>query len=199
MNKILLDIPETIETSRLVLRMPQAGDGPAVHAAIMDGYEDYAKWLSWPQTPPTQEAVELECRKGQAEFILRDFVRYVIFEKDTGMVVGRCAFPPFQTNWAIPQFGISYFIRKNKRGNGYATEAAHALVVIAFKVFKARKVEIYCDAANKASIRIPDKLGFTLEYTQRGGWLHPDGELAQLQTYSLFSPDALLSLELSWK
>jgi hypothetical protein len=34
---------------------------------------------------------------------------------------------------------------------------------------------------------IPQKLGFKLEYTQRGGWPRPDGSLAILQTYSLFA------------
>lgn len=110
MKKILLDIPEVIETASLRLCMPQAGFGKKVHEAIMDGYEDYVYWLNWPATQPTQEEVEIECRKGHADFLLRDLIRYVIFDKATGEVVGRCAFPPLQVNWSIRQFGISYFI-----------------------------------------------------------------------------------------
>lgn len=105
----------------------------------------------WPSNVPTVESVEEDCRKHHAEFILRDFIRYIIADKATDNVLGRCAFPPFQSNWSIPQFGISYFIRKNQRLNGYATEATHAMTLIAFKILNARKVEIYCDTENLAS------------------------------------------------
>lgn len=63
---------------------------------------------------------------------------------------------------------------------------------LAFNIFKARKVEIYCDAENTASLKVPLKLGFKLEYTQKGRWLRQDGNLAELQTYSIFFIEYLL-------
>ncbi len=191
MNKLLIDLPEVIETPQLKLQMPKAGFGEKLHQAIIDGYEDYVKWLNWSNTPPTAIAVEEECRKHHAEFISREFIRYIIIEKSTNEIIGRCAFPSFQANWLVPQFGISYFIRKSKRGKGYATIASHAMTLLAFRTLKAKKVEIYCDAENIASTRIPLKLGFKLEYTQKGGWVRPDGKLAELQTYSVFSENDL--------
>lgn len=61
-----------------------------------------------------------------------------------------------------------------------------------FGVLWARKIEIYCDAENIASTKIPLKLGFELEYTQKGGWPRQDGKLAELQTYSIFSQKDLI-------
>ncbi len=151
MNRILIDLPEVIETPRLKLQMPKAGFGEKLHAAIADGYEDYVKWLNWPATPPTKQVVEEDCRKHMAEFILRDFIRYLIIDKTTGDIIGRCAFPPFQANWLVPKFGISYFIRKSSRAKGYATEAIYAMAILAFRDLKARKLEIYCDEENLAS------------------------------------------------
>ena len=194
MSKILIDLPEVIETPRLKLQMPCAGFGEKLHAAVHDGFEDYMKWLNWPAAIPTIEMFEEECRKHHADFILRDYIRYLIIDKATEDVIGRCAFPSFQANWMIPQFGISYFIRKSQRSKGYATEAAHALSLLAFQTLKARKLEIYCDAENIASIKVPLKLGFKLEYTQRGGWPKQDGNLAELQTYSVFFEDDLSNL-----
>ena len=133
MSKILIDLPEVIETPRLKLQMPCAGFGEKLHAAICDGFEDYVKWLNWPATIPTVDMLEEECRKHHAEFILRDFIRYLIIDKTTEDVIGRCALPSFQANWMIPQFGISYFIRKSQRSKGYATEAVHALSLLAFQ------------------------------------------------------------------
>jgi RimJ/RimL family protein N-acetyltransferase len=197
-NPILVDIPEEIETSRLCLKMPKAGLGPQLHEAIMDGYDDSIKWLGWPQAKPSTEDVEIDCRKHNAEFILRDFIRFIIVEKSTDRTIGRCAFPSFQSNWLIPQFGISYFIRRSDRAQGYATEAAHALAYLAFKLLHAQKIEIFCDADNRASCRIPEKLGFIHEYTQRGGWLRADSSLAQLRTYALFDIVDLPTREVRW-
>jgi RimJ/RimL family protein N-acetyltransferase len=198
MNKILIDLPELIETSRLKLQIPKAGYGKEIHQVIADGYEDYVKWLNWPHSMPTQEMVEAECRKHHCEFILREFIRYLIIEKDTGEIVGRCAFPSLQANWTIPQFGISYFIRNAKRSKGYATESAHAMTFLAFRLLSAKKVEIYCDAENIASTKIPLKLKFELEYTQKGGWPRYDGQLTKLQTYSIFSVTNLTEMKISW-
>ncbi|HUX79736.1 MAG TPA: GNAT family N-acetyltransferase [Alphaproteobacteria bacterium] len=195
MNRILIDLPERIETTRLILHMPQAGLGERLHQAMMDGYEDYVKWLNWTPLIPTIQSVEEECRKHHAEFILRDFIRYIIMEKSSHHIIGRCAFPAFQANWFIPQFGISYFIRRSKRKKGYATEAAHAMTLLAFQVLGAKKVEIYCDAENLGSNKIPQKLNFELEYTQRGGWPRQDGKLAELKTYSLFTEEKLPGLK----
>ena len=196
---ILLDIPEVIETPNLLLVMPQAGYGSKIQEAIVDGYEDYVKWLAWPPTAPTVLAVEEDCRKHHAEFITREFIRYIILEKSTNQVVGRCAFPPQQLMWTIPQFGISYFIRKNARNKGYATEAAHALTVLAFRILKAKKVEIYCDSENTASQRTAQKLGYILECSKKGGWPRPDGQLAELQTYSLFTENLLPNWDVQFK
>ncbi|MFN7709548.1 MAG: GNAT family N-acetyltransferase [Holosporales bacterium] len=198
MNKILLNLPELIETPRLKLVMPQAGFGQKLYQAVCDGYEDYVKWLNWPKDKPTVDGLEEECRRHHADFILREFIRYLVIEKATEEVIGRCAFPSFQANWAIPQFGIAYFIRASKRSNGYAREAAHAMALLGFRVLGAKKIEIYCDAENVASNRIPPKLGFKFEYSQRGGWPRYDGQLAELHTYSIFSKRDLPLLDVRW-
>lgn len=191
MNPLLIDIPEIIETSRLILQMPKAGFGERLHQAMLDGYDDYIRWLSWPPALPSVEMIEAECCTHHAEFILRTGIRYLIIEKATGEIIGRCAYPSFQTFWVIPQFGISYFICRNKRKQGYATEASHALAMLAFKKLNAKKVEIYCDIENTASTRIPENLNFELEYTKKGGWPRQDGQLTILQAYALFSADKL--------
>lgn len=198
-SPLLLTIPETLETERLVLRVPRDGEGEKLCEALKEGYEEGIRWLNWPQTVPSSEEVEEQCRKHRAEFILRETMRYLIFEKCTGELVGRCAFPGFQAVWAIPQFGISYFIRKSQRSKGYATEAAYALTKLAFKVLGARKVEIYCDAENKGSWRVPEKLNFELEFTQRGGWPRADGKLCELRTYALFDEKKLPQAHVTWE
>lgn len=187
MNLLLMNVPERMETERLVFQCPKASYGAELYDAILDGYEEKVQWLNWPPTPPSREAVEIECRQHQAEFILRQFIRYLVIEKHSNKVIGRCGFPPFQTFWSIPQFGLSYFIRQSAAGQGMGTEVAHALSLLAFQGFKAKKVEICVDAENIASKRIPEKLNFKLECQKKGGWPRLDGELATLLTFYIFS------------
>jgi len=194
MNKILSNLPETITTKRLILQMPRAGFGKLLNEAITDGYEDYVEWLNWPSVMPTEEETEIECRKHHAEFITREFIRYLIIEKKSQKVVGRCAFPSFQANWLIPQFSISYFVSRKYRARGYATEATRVMVILAFEELQAKKVEIFCDDQNIASCYVAQKLGFSLEYSAKGGRPRKDGTLAELQCYSLFSRSRLKCL-----
>lgn len=195
---ILIDIPEKIETERLLLQVPKAGYGKLLYEAILDGYEDNVQWLAWPEQPPRVEAVEEECRKHHAQFILREDIRYLIMLKNNQKVIGRCGFPPFQTFWAIPQFGISYFIAKSSRHQGYAQEAVHALITLAFKVLLAKKVEICVDAQNVASKKVPEGLNFILECGKKGGWPRRDGKLVDLLIYGMFSEKDLPIKKVDW-
>jgi RimJ/RimL family protein N-acetyltransferase len=196
---LLLDIPEQILTPRLILRVPSPGDGPPLYEAIRDGYDDFVKWMNWPAELPSPTSVEADCRKHRAQFILREDIRFLIIHKETHEIMGRCGYPPFQSNWKIPLFGISYFLARRFRGQGYAQEAAIALSRYAFEVLKTRKVQIQVDPENVASLKIPQNLGFILEAQQKGCWPRKDKkELADLWTYALFDSAALPFLEVKW-
>lgn len=199
MKPILVDLPFQFSTPRLIMRVPKAGDGKGVYEAISDGYSDYIKWLNWPKTIPTLEEVEIECRKHHASFILREDIRFLIINKQTQEIMGRCGLPALQINWQIPLFGLSYFIAKRFRGNGYALEAINGLSHLIFKVLKARKLEIKVDPDNIASKKVPEKLGFIVEAKQKGNWLRKDKVgLTDIWTYALFDPLKLPFLDVRW-
>jgi RimJ/RimL family protein N-acetyltransferase len=48
-------------------------------------------------------------------------------------------------------------------GNGYATEAAKALLKFGFEVQRAHRVSAFCHADNQGSVRVMEKLGMTQE------------------------------------
>jgi len=195
-NPMLLDLPKQFETPRLILRVPTAGDGKALHKTMLKGYENLVKWLRWTSTPPTIEEVELEVRQQSAGFILRNDMRFLCINKESGEFMGRLAYPNFQNNWAIPSFGISYFISEPYQGNGYCSEAVNAMTRYAFKFMEAKKVYICCDINNPKSSAVPKRLEFELEATQKGIWPNPDSsKLATIETYACFNPDDLPPLD----
>lgn len=198
-DRILLDLPVPITTPRLILRPPQAGDGKGLHAAMLDGYADLVKWVYKPPSPPTVEMIEKEVRIQSATWILREDIRFICIRKDTNKIIGRLAYPAPLCNWDIPLIGISYFICRSAQAKGFATEAVNALTRYAFQTIKARKVEIKVDTDNKASVRVPEKLGFQLEATQIGNWPRPDKqELAEIRTYCAFNTEQLPPFDVKW-
>lgn len=52
-------------------------------------------------------------------------------------------------------------MRSGRTGQGVATGAVRALIQAAFSIEGVTYVEIHHDAANAASARVPEKLGFT--------------------------------------
>ena len=90
MEPILIDVPERIETERLVLRVPRAGDGPLVNDAIGASHAELAPWMPWAGTMPSVDESEAHCRRQQARFLLReDFVFFMFARAAGGGASGR--------------------------------------------------------------------------------------------------------------
>lgn len=54
-DPLLLDVPESIETERLLLRALRAGDGAALFKVLVESAEDLAQWLAWSAEIPDLE------------------------------------------------------------------------------------------------------------------------------------------------
>ena len=87
MDPLLIDVPERIETERLILRCPQAGDGALVNAAVCESLQALRPYMHWAQSPPTVDESELVCRRAQARFRLREAVSYTHLTLPTKRIV----------------------------------------------------------------------------------------------------------------
>ena len=81
MDPLLIDVPERIETERLILRCPQPGDGVLVNAAVRESLDALRPFMPWAQTAPSVDESELVCRRAQARFRLREDLVLSIFER----------------------------------------------------------------------------------------------------------------------
>ncbi len=172
---ILLDIPESFETERLIIRAPRAGDGAVMNAAMAETIQNLRRWLPMPWTQKLQTVAETEesVRRSSALWILREDMRMGLFRKSDGVYIGACGL--HRIDWRIMQFEIGYWIRASVEGQGYVGEAVAGVTRFAFETLNAERIEIRCDSRNDRSAAVARKAGYPLEATLRHNDTTADG------------------------
>ncbi|MCX6092361.1 MAG: GNAT family protein [Candidatus Bipolaricaulota bacterium] len=148
-------MPYRVETERLVLRCWQPDDARLLKEAVDSSLDHLRPWMPWAVYEP--QSVEAKADR------LRIF-RGGILSRDERLAVGSSG---LHTRLDAGGLEIGYWIRASHVGRGLATEAASALVKVAFEIAKVERVEIHCRPDNVASAAVPRKLGFTHEATRR--------------------------------
>lgn len=158
MNTLLIDIPEQIQTARLRLRVPRAGDGAVVTPSVLESLPELKPWLPWATDAYNAEAGEEWCRKCAAEFITRQQLAYIIHLGDEH--IGNISV--FRLDWAVPGCEIGYWLRSKFTGQGYMAEAVDGLVAMLRGLGMVR-VNIRCDENNPRSSGVAERCGFQLD------------------------------------
>ena len=196
-NPILIDIPMPIETDRLYLRVPQAGDGEVLFEGIKETFDQLHLWMNpWAKELGTVDDAEATCRRAQARFLLREDMMILAFEKNTNNFVAASGLHRF--DWTLRRFEIGYWVRTSAQGKGYATEIANALTRFAFQALEARSVMIGYAKGNARSKNVIEKLGFELEGHAKLAHELPNGDIVDEFTYSRTNIEGLPSLNVTW-
>jgi RimJ/RimL family protein N-acetyltransferase len=143
-----------LETQRLLLRPPEAGD----IAAIVTGIGDYdvAKNLSRAPHPyGEKDAIEFLARQREGQARGTDFT-FAVIRKSDGAFAGKCGLHLQEQN-----FELGYWYARPYWGQGYATEAASEVVAFAFRNLRVERLEAGWFFDNPASGRVLEKLGFS--------------------------------------
>jgi RimJ/RimL family protein N-acetyltransferase len=186
MDPLLLDLPDHIETTRLIIRPPRAGDGAAVYEATVETLADLRAWpasMPWAMHEPSVEESEAFCRRGQANFILRTDLPLLLFLKADGSLAGSSGL--HRMDWSVPRFEVGYWCRKRCQKQGLMTEAVRAIADFAFTHLGARRLDCLPDAENLASRRTAELSGFALESICRHERKAPDGGLRDACIYAM--------------
>ena len=187
MEPLLEDVPERIETERLILRIPNGRDAPALNAAVCESLGDLRVFMPWAQTAPSLAQSQAECRRMQAKFLLRDDLPLFMYERradgSEGDFVGGSGL--HRIDWTVRRFELGYWCRSSLQGRGYVTEAAQALTRFAFERLQARRVEVRMDDTNERSCKIAQRAGFALEGVLRSDSLNPLGAARDTRVYAL--------------
>ncbi|MBI5364084.1 MAG: GNAT family N-acetyltransferase [Planctomycetes bacterium] len=185
-----------IHTPRLVLRCWDPRDAPLLKEAIDASLEHLLPWMPWAREEPQSVDMKVELlRQFRGRFDLdKDWV-YGLFTRDEQAVVGGAGLHPVSS--ATPSTRrhergvreIGYWVASAFAGQGFATEAASALVRVGFELDRAERIEIHCELDNVRSAAVARKLGFHEDGVLRDRLQRGDGELAPKQIFSMFASE----------
>jgi RimJ/RimL family protein N-acetyltransferase len=176
-----------ILTPRLVIRCWNPADAPLMESAVRANVDHLLPWLPFARNEPEELQTKIErIRQWRARFDTDADYVYAIFNPEETRVVGGTGLHKRVGDQA---YEIGYWIDREMINQGYATEAAGALVKAAFEIMHARRVEIHCDPMNHRSAAVPRKLGFVHEATLRERFPATEKEWTDLMIWSIFSSD----------
>ena len=196
MKPILLDLPMPIVTPRLLLRPPAPGDGKALNQALLESWDALSAEMTWAAEKPTIEQSEENVRRACAKWILREDLRITIHDPTTHEFLGSTGF--HRIDWDVPSMEIGFWLKTAHVGKGIATESTAALTTYAFKALRARRVEIRCDAENRKSAAVAERLSFRLEARLKHDSIKADGSLRDTLIYVRHDLNGLPDIPIGW-
>jgi len=142
-------VPE-VTTDRLLLRAPRVDDFGAYAAILMSGRGRHMGG------PFDREGAWADFTQAVAGWMLRGTGVWTIARRSDGGTVG---FAFLWQEFGDPEPEIGWALTEAAEGNGYATEAARAVLALARDWLGPGRTVSYIDAANAASIRVAERLG----------------------------------------
>jgi RimJ/RimL family protein N-acetyltransferase len=175
-------LPEQIESERLLIRVARPGDGLVFNTAIIESLEQLAPWLAWVTPPPTPAESEHSCRLAHERFLRNEDLMVFFFRKSDGRLVGGSGL--HDANWQLRQFEIGYWARTSDAGSGLITEGVRCLAEYALTTLGAARVFLTTDDNNVRSWRLAERAGFQHEGTLRNDRLDLAGKLRNTRIYA---------------
>jgi RimJ/RimL family protein N-acetyltransferase len=173
-------MPFILETSRLIIRPFEPDDLHAIHRILDLTFGDGSKiadehalnerrsWLDWSRLsaewlpkmfqPPYGDRAAVLKRTEEVIGAVGLVPCFDIFEQIPGLSRGG---PP--SAYQVAEMGLFWAIDPDHQREGYATEAAQALIDFAFQQLRVKRLIATTEYDNAASIGVMHKLGMRIE------------------------------------
>jgi RimJ/RimL family protein N-acetyltransferase len=151
-----------IETDRLTIRSFVESDIPEYAAIVADPAVTRFFGDGSPHTYEEATAYVERCIRSESE---TGIARYAVILRETGELIGFCG---FKREHDHIDFGWRY--ARRAWGNGYATEAAAAVLDYGVNALKLSDIVARSAVENVGSVRVMEKIGMQFEaFGERGG------------------------------
>ena len=172
----------TLETERLILRPFTMRDAPETQRLLND------PWVSDGLLSVGHPFELADARKWLARKVTH---RFAIMTKTSSELCGGIG---IHSDARQPRAEMGYWIGRIFWGNGYATEAAHALVKFGFESLSLQRIGAMHFPRNAASQRVLEKIGMKREGLLRQ-YAKKNGRFEDLIVYSVLRGEALVNLQ----
>lgn len=160
-DKIFRPFP-VIETGRLLLRKLEKRDSADMYAyACREETTRYLLWNPHPSIDYTKSYLSMVQKMYRAG----GYYEWAVVEKESGRMIGTCGFTRLDSRHRIGEIG--YVLNSDFRHQGYAGEAACAVIRFGFYRLGLNRIEARYMAGNDASRRVMEHCGLTYEGTLR--------------------------------
>jgi len=151
-----------LETERLILRRLELADAP--HIQHLAGHVEVARGTLTMPHPYEDGMAEAYIEGASNDFGKDGAYSFGVILKETGTLIGNIG---IQCNNTHKTADMGYWIGKPYWGNGYMSEAAHAVLRFGFETLRLNKIHAIHFTDNPASGRVMQKVGMTYEGTRR--------------------------------
>ena len=189
MHKLLLELPDRIETERLYLRPYRAGDGAWYFAMSQKNRQHLTQFEAdnVAMGIGSEEEAEIIVRDLAASWVSRECFFMGIFLKESDEFVGQFYIGPH--DWKIPEFRIGFFADVDHEGRGHISEATGAVLRFIFEHLKAHRVSAECDETNTRSHSVMERCGMVREAHFRKNHRHTDGSFTGTFFYGILKSE----------
>jgi RimJ/RimL family protein N-acetyltransferase len=132
-----------------------------VMVAVESSFDELHMWMAWAEEMPTRASLIALTKENIVRFESGERWSYFLREIDGDRLVGSAG---LERRGGDNELEIGYWVRSDRTGHGFATEATRLLTDTAFRSeLDVAGVRISMDKSNHASAAVPRKLGFSLE------------------------------------
>jgi [ribosomal protein S5]-alanine N-acetyltransferase len=169
----------TIETTRLMLKEIT----PKLYDILFQSYDDDTiKEVLGLITDDELNTARDRFTQGMTTYH-QSFVNFLMLEKDTNEIIGRCGFHTWYLMHGRAEIGYAIHNDHNK-GKGFMKEALAAIVDYGFNTMDLHRSEAFIGSTNVASLKLVSSLGFTKEGCLRQHYSR-NGKFEDSEVYSL--------------
>ena len=145
--------PEVIATERLRLRRPRPSDADAIFEYGSD--PEVTRYMDWPRHEKVDTVADYLATCAPRWDSGAEYYWVIARPADDRAIGGISC----RVKGHAVDFG--YVLNRHHWRQGFATEAARAVVDLAFSLASVHRVWATCDVENLASVRVLEKLGLT--------------------------------------
>ncbi len=160
-----------LATERIVLRPPKESDVQAVYAACQD--PEIQRWILPVPSPYTEDDARAFVEWSDQRWRTGEGASFVITDRDDRLLGAVGLGLELLVSARIASIG--YWIAREARRLGVATEAVRLLARWALEDLGVERLELYTEPENMASQKVAQRAGFTREGVLRGHLRHTDG------------------------